>query len=182
LISLQNLVTRVGFKINEIYRSDNTGTIYCCAQKSLNFKNQTFQAEKLNRLTLKETNFFFNKVENRYKSTVSKLINLFNKNSNKKIGFYPPLRAIPYLAPIIKKFYDHIVFIDDNTKVQSRYICDLDFPIKSLDDAFSEGVISFLICSKPFRNLLTSNLSELNISESIEINYLDDINNLGKKN
>lgn len=176
-ISLQNLVTRAGFKIVEICRSNTTGTIYCCAKKSLNFTDHTFEPEELHRMTVDETNLFFDKVEHKYRATINNIVNLINKNGGQKIGFYPPLRAVPYLAAIIKKFSEYIVFIDDNTKVQSRYICDLEFPIKSRDDALREGVISFLICSKPFREILTRNLSEVN--ESLEINYLDDLYRLG---
>ena len=75
---------------------------------------------------------------------------------------------------LLEEFNDKIVFVDDNTKVHNRYICDLEFPIMSRKDALNDGVTSFLICSKPFKEIMTRNLEEMETSKKIEISYLDD--------
>lgn len=174
-ISLQNLVTQVGFSIEELYRSDTTGTIYCCAVKSSGAVSPDLAVEKLHNLTVNETKTFFDQIEQKYDATVKQIANLLGKNGGQKLGFYPPLRAVPFLSALIEEFGEYIVFVDDNTKVQSRYICDLEFSIKSRDDAILSGVTSFLICSKPFREILARNLVDAKVAEPLEINFLDDL-------
>lgn len=173
-ISLENLVTDIGFKMIELHRSDKTGTIYCCAEKI----PLTGEYSSINPLLKKnveiQTKLFFDNVDLFYDKTVNGIKELFKKNGGQKLAFYPPLRAIPYLAPLIEDYSENIVFVDDNTKVHGRYICDLEFPIMSRTEAFNSGAVSFLVCSKPFRETMTSNLKSMKNSESIEINYLDD--------
>lgn len=179
-ISLRTLVTRVGFEVIELCRSNSTGTIYCCAEKVLGSKLVGNDLKDLQREVDKQTDFFFQNAENVFNDMVASIARLMQKDSGAKLGFYPPLRAIPFLSSLVNEFKNNIVFIDDNTKVQGRYICDLDFPIYSRDQAIKNGVNNILICSKAFRKRMTQKLIDENSISDANIYYLDDLNKLNK--
>lgn len=179
-ISLRNLVMRAGFRIVELSRSNSTGTIYCCAEKMSGFHASNDQLQDLQKDVDDQTRYFFKNAESVYKDTVRLIASLMKKDTGDKLGFYPPLRAIPFLPSIITEFSKNIVFIDDNTKVHGRYICDLDFPICSRDQAVENGVKNIMICSKPFRHRMSQKLIHENQISEANIYFLDDVNDMSK--
>lgn len=177
-VSLRNLVTRVGFKIVQLLRSKSTGTIYCCAEKVSGFQASGDELKALQRDVDEQTGSFFQAAESVFNATVKSIARIMEKDTGNKLGFYPPIRAIPFLSSLVAEFRENIVFIDDNTKVQGRYICDLDFPIYSRDQAVANGVKNVLICSKPFRKQMTNKLIHENQISETDIFYLDDLNEM----
>lgn len=179
-ISLRNLVTRAGFKIVELSRSNSTGTIYCCAEKVSGFQASGDELKALQREVDDQTVFFFQNAESIFFDTVKSIARLLEKDTGTKLGFYPPIRAVPFLSSLVTEFRENIVFIDDNTKVQGRYICDLDFPIYSRDQAVKNGVKNIVICSKPFKCRMTQKLIRDNQISEEDIYYLDELNNMDR--
>lgn len=173
--SLRYLVMKSGFEIEELYCSKNTGTIYCSAIRNDHKVAATEQLSDLLRLCINEANYFFENAKLRYDATVGSLVDIFNRDKSQKIAFYPPLRAVPYIASLLHEYGTNIVFVDDNQKVQSRYICDLTYPIQSRQSALEQGVTQFVICSKPFREQMQRNLLNEDTNGELDIYFLDSL-------
>ncbi|MDB2698755.1 class I SAM-dependent methyltransferase, partial [Candidatus Pelagibacter bacterium] len=129
--SLKLFLNDLGFSKVFIKRSNLTGVLMCVAS-NINRNFEISNARLIN-LTKKENFNFFYKAKKNY-INIKKLISkdFLSLKSKEKIGFYPPLRAMPYLSSFLERKYllDKIIFIDDNKKVKNKYICDL--PLKIL--------------------------------------------------
>ena len=171
--SLTALVEMCGYVVDKLASSDTTGTILCVAKKPI---ENIFQSHsQLPELVEKETSEYFNKVRQNYFNVTKNIKKILLDENITKVGFYPPLRAIPYLSPLLEKHLDKIVFVDDNIKVNNKFICDIPIPIKTSEEAVNLGVDTFIICSKPFRKNIEKKLRSL-LKEKAHVSFvhLDD--------
>ena len=159
--SMEYLLYLTGFDEVEVTISNKTGTLHCFAKNDQRFNLQ--KENLLNELKIKtknESKSFFDKVSSSYKNVSKFLYKFMEENKDIKIGFYPPLRAIPYISSILCFGEDNLFFIDDNKKVQGRYICDIPIKIISREEAALKGVNNFVICSKPFKKIMEENIKK----------------------
>jgi len=70
-----------------------------------------------------------------------------------------------------------LFFIDDNKKVQGRYICDIPIKIISREEAALKGVNNFVICSKPFKEIMEENIKKNKNLRDSSIFFLDELIN-----
>ena len=174
--SLTNLVRLAGFKVEALKRSNSTGTIFCSAVKETGKNAQSIISAESQVLAQNETRLFMDNVEEKYERKVRALTKIIGEKNTGKTAFYPPLRAIPFLSPIIDRFSEDICFVDDNTKVQEHYICDLKIKICSREEALQKGVTKFVICSRPFKQVMVQKLLQLHDVCSDDIYFLDELN------
>jgi 2-polyprenyl-3-methyl-5-hydroxy-6-metoxy-1,4-benzoquinol methylase len=177
--SMQYLLYLAGFDEVEVTISNQTGTLHCYAKK--NDLRNNFELENLlNQLKLEtknESKYFFEKISSSYKNVSEFLNNLMKEKKDFKVGFYPPLRAIPYIRSILSFGKDKLFFIDDNKKVQGRYICDIPIKIISREEAALKGVNNFVICSKPFKEIMEENIKKNKNLRDSSIFFLDELIN-----
>jgi SAM-dependent methyltransferase len=154
--SITCFLNELGFSKILVRRSKITGVLMCCIS---NFcKNKSFMKNpKYKKLVKDESINFFTKVKNNY-IKIEKQIgeNLRSLSFAEKIGFYPPLRAMPYLSKYIscKKNINKISFIDDNQKVSGKYICDIPIKIFPLNYYKNEAIKIIYVTSKAFKKSL----------------------------
>jgi hypothetical protein len=63
------------------------------------------------------------------------------------LGFYVPLRALPYLS--ILKVFDGIRFFDDDPGVHGKYFDGFDVPVENFQDLQARPVTHMIIMSLP---------------------------------
>lgn len=168
--SLSVLLQRAGFRIDNITLSEKTGTILCMATK-LERTNHLKDVELCKELE-NENKRFFDDLRNIYIKKTEAIEKLFNEKTEGRIGFFVPLRAIPYLANFFDTYKNRISFVDDNIKVNGRFLCDLPFPILSRKEALEEGVEVFVICSRPFGDIIERRLINENGVEKSNVYHM----------
>lgn len=138
--SLFNTVVAAGMHVVTIEKSKFGGSLYCLASRSKppvpfvtgvpeeNAKNYLAKAAK---------------VQASFESLLNPLI-----GQNKSVGFYMPLRAIPYLASVNR--LDGIRIFDDIAHWHGCFIDGLNIPIENYDDLVSRPVDHLFIMSMTF--------------------------------
>lgn len=171
LSSLAALALIAGFEIEFLEKSSTTGTILCSLIKSDEVLSSKADSVKAITDSKEETINFYSGLERRYADTVNLLRGMI-RNSARGVAFYAPLRAVPFIAPLLKEFHNEIIFVDDNEKVQGTYICNINIPIRSRRSALEAGVKDFVICSRPFREKMVENLAQESNLGQLNINFL----------
>ena len=93
--SLMFLVRQAGFSNVNVVQGDHGGTLLCSAMKG---KQKSGVVLELAGELLK-----FQRFKEKHKVLAAKLQTTLLENCGKTIGFYVPLRAIPYTLPLIYK-------------------------------------------------------------------------------
>ena len=171
LKSLAALAAIAGFGVEFLKQSNTTGTILCSLIKNKEGPASEAEAGRAVGDAKEEAIGFHSGLENKYKDTVNVLRSLLEK-SVRGVAFYAPLRAIPFIAPLLKDFSDRILFVDDNEKVQGTYICDINIPIRSRSSALEAGIQDYVICSRPFRGKMVDKLEQDSNCSTLNINFL----------
>ena len=118
--SLGFLVKQAGFENVKVIKGDHGGTLLCSARKG-NKKTHVV-------LDKKSAFFIFERFKEKNKTLVARIDEILAKNSDKTIGFYVPLRAIPYISTL--KIKGDFRFFDDSDFFRNKYL-----------DGFNEIVI-----------------------------------------
>jgi SAM-dependent methyltransferase len=140
LESLKNVFQAAGLEVLVIERALYGGSIYCCARKNnyrVNYASKSGQ-EKLYK--------FYSDAEKNTRKFAAGVAS-FRKNS-KSLGFYAPLRALPYLA--ILGMRNDFRFFDDTNHWYNRYFDGVDVPIENFNDLKAKPVDTLFIMSTTF--------------------------------
>ena len=88
------------------------------------------------------------------------------------IGFYPPLRAMPYLTEFVDQ--EHVIkrlrFIDDNKLAENKYMCNVKIPILPLLHPDNKQCKIIFVASKAYRRTMTEKI-EKRLDET-EVRYI----------
>ena len=168
--SIKNLLSICGYcKINVI-RSNITGKLLCSGiKKESPLQTSTLLSVKAH----KEAVIFFKRVHKKYELIQDQIKRDFETiGSDEKIGFYPPLRAMPYLTDYIDDIdlQKKICFIDDNLLARGKYMCNVAIPIYPLDDKENHNCRIIYIASKAYKQRMTEKVIRSN--SKILIRYI----------
>ena len=153
LESLKNVFEAAGLEVLAIERALYGGSIYCCARKNNNQMSDNSKAgfEKFHKFTSDaEKNIC------KFAAEVASC----RKNGG-SLGFYAPLRALPYLA--ILKIRNGFRFFDDTHHWYGRCFDGVDVMIENFDDLKARPVDALFIMSMTFGEKIVNRISEGNI-------------------
>ncbi len=163
--SLKNIVESAGFEVLDIRKAGYGGSLYCSAIK----KEKSLVVNK--KLDL-EANLFFEKTN----SNILKFQNIIDKLlfEHKSIGFYMPLRAIPYIFTLTNTI--EFRFFDDTKHWYNKYFDGVNTPIENFQDLEKKPVDVIFIMSLTFDHIITEKINKSSIC-NIKIITLRDILN-----
>ena len=167
--SIKELLECSGFHNVRVNRSKKTGSLLCCGSKISHLDKKSSGQS----LIKEESRNFFRKVETKYKNITTQIKKDFDELSTGEcIGFYPPLRAIPYLSCRLTEGIDlkKIRFIDDNGWACGKYTCNIKIPIFPIEHYLNGDCKVIYICSKVYRNKMYEKIMCLN--RKVLIRYL----------
>ena len=167
--SLMLTVKSAGFQKIQIENSSHGALLFCAAQKGdttesshMDINSSQFNYKKFDKFTAE-----------------SKLLqkNLLNfiydiEAQQKSLGFYVPLRALPYLSAC--KSLREYRFFDDNPDWHGKYFDGFSQPIENIDDLQNKPVDHIIIMSIGFANAIESKLSKILFEKPIHIHTLQD--------
>ena len=161
---LKNTVEAAGLKVLTIEVAKYGGSLYCCA---INLPDDIY-------LKKTGTSKFekFNKIINQ---NIEKVINEIKPALNdpsKTVGFYVPLRTLPYLS-LLKK-YDGFRFFDDTHHWYNKSFDGVDVYIENFTDLKTKPVTDLYIMSLTFGDVIKKKV-EIQIPEIENIKVLREI-------
>ncbi len=154
--SLTLILQKAGFKNINIEKSNHGGVLYCFAQNT-NIK----QLDILNKGSDKFTTFIQN-----YKNIQDSIDRLINENKSKTVGFYVPLRALPYIS---KYKTNNFRFFDDDSGIHGKYFDGFDVPIENFEDLKNNPVDLMFIMSDSFGKKIKQRLESENIKGTVVV-------------
>jgi 2-polyprenyl-3-methyl-5-hydroxy-6-metoxy-1,4-benzoquinol methylase len=153
LESLRNVFEAAGLEVLLLEKAAYGGSLYCCARKNavdLDYakKAGTTKFKKFNGLAQVNAD-----------RVVSEMTKVFDRNES--VGFYAPLRALPYLAWNEK--WTGFRFFDDTGHWYARCFDGVDVPIENFGDLKAKPVDCLFIMSMTFGEKIVNRISEGNI-------------------
>jgi 2-polyprenyl-3-methyl-5-hydroxy-6-metoxy-1,4-benzoquinol methylase len=150
LDSLKNVFEAAGLEVLAIERALYGGSIYCCARNSINplRYDQKTGFEKFHNFTTCA------------KNNIAKLSEEVNscRKTDGSLGFYAPLRALPYLA--ILGMRNGFRFFDDTSHWYGRCFDGVDVPIENFNDLKARPVDSLYIMSTTFGDRILDRIAK----------------------
>ncbi|WP_321469663.1 class I SAM-dependent methyltransferase [Halarcobacter sp.] len=153
--SLELTVQKAGFSNIEVEQSKHGGVLYCFAQNRCDSICLTNSSSKK-----------FIDFKSNYES-IQKKIDLLIKQytqENKQIGFYVPLRALPYIS---KYDNQNFRFFDDDSGIHKKYFDGFDIAIENFNDLSKDptDVVFVMSCSfgEKIKDKILSNTSVIKV-------------------
>ena len=163
--SLSYILNSVGFEIISVDNAGYGGSIYAIGQKKnslrINYSNKE-DIQDYNNFVLKAK-----KTINNFKKVSE---NIFN-DSNRSLGYYIPLRTLPYLSFLSHNDYR---FFDDTTHWYNCVFDGSSVPIENFSDLIKSPTTDIVIMSLTFGDIIKKKLKE-NFGERIKITTLKDL-------
>ncbi|MBN8704011.1 MAG: class I SAM-dependent methyltransferase [Bacteroidetes bacterium] len=164
--SLTIIARKAGFKVHDVVKANYGGVLYCIAQKLNNYKaNIDDQLTDVSKFTEFVT---------KHKKLIVK-INSFITNAqqaNKSVGFYIPLRSIPYLSILGVK--QNIRFFDDDGGIYGKYFDGFPIAVENFADLQKKPVDSLLVLSFAFGEKIKQKVLAT-ISSSIDVKTISNL-------
>jgi 2-polyprenyl-3-methyl-5-hydroxy-6-metoxy-1,4-benzoquinol methylase len=162
--SLRNTVEAAGLKVLTIEVAKYGGSLYCCAQ---NKPGNDYVPKK----GTEKFKSFLNKVNKNIERVGKELKTVLNDKS-KKVGFYVPLRTLPYIS-IINEF-DNFRFFDDTNHWYNRAFDGTEVYIENFNDLKNNPVTDLYIMSLTFGDVIKKKI-EAQITGIQNIKLLRDL-------
>lgn len=154
--SLTLTVQKAGFGNIIVEKSNHGGVLYCFAQNT-NKK----QLDNLNKGSDKFTTFI-----QKYKNIQDSIDGLINENKCKTVGFYVPLRALPYIS---KYKNQNFRFFDDDSGIHGKFFDGFNIPIENFEDLKNNPVDIMFIMSDSFGEKIKDKINNLNLNINVQI-------------
>lgn len=146
---LKNTVEAAGLKVLTIETAKYGGSLYCCAinQKENTYKPKTGRAkfDKFNSI-----------IDRNIEKIISKISPVLN-DPNKSVGFYVPLRTLPYVSILGK--YSGFRFFDDTHHWYNRAFDGLEVYIENFQDLKNKPVTDLFIMSLTFGDVIKKKIT-----------------------
>lgn len=146
---LRNTVQAAGLDVLKIETAKYGGSIYCCARKNKQIdyapKKGKSKFENFNSLCAIQTNKVLEKIKTK-----------LNKN-DETIGFYVPLRTLPYLSKL--KIYEGFRFFDDTDHWYDRAFDGVEVYIENFNDLKNNPVDHLFIMSITFGSVIKNKIN-----------------------
>ncbi len=150
--SIRLMADRAGYDIVALERAKYGLSLYCCMKKKPT-PHSTSSGEK----SMTKFAEFIARSESGMRSFRSCIGPLLDDN-DVSIGFYVPLRALPYLSTL--KRFSGIRFFDDNPGVHNTYFDGFDVPIESFSDLQDRPVTHIFLMSLPHAEIIADRIRE----------------------
>ncbi len=145
--SLSRLMQRAGFEILEIRAADYGGSLYCAARKT---DLQQSKPDTISSSQAYELPNFSDAIE-RFRSAL--------ESAGREIGFYVPLRALPYLTAVHANLRNSDYrFFDDTKHWHGNYFDGTNIPIESFQDIIERPPKTIFIMSLTFEKQIKSKI------------------------
>lgn len=162
--SLKNVVQASKLNFLSIKKSNYGKVLYCIARKEKNSNpntlspdNRKFELFKKNLLSLKD-------------NILNHIIS--EGEQGKSLGFYIPLRALPYLSLVNNKEEYSIRFFDDNPALKNTFFDGFNIPVENMENLITSPVDTLYILSEAFGDKIKSKI--IDQTNSINIFTLKD--------
>ena len=153
--SLAFLVKQAGFEDVKVIQGDHGGTLLCSARKG---KKKTHVV-----LDTKSAVSNFERFKEKNKILIAKIDEILAKNSDKTIGFYVPLRAIPYISRL--KIKGDLRFFDDSLFFRNKYLDGFDeITIEGFEELKKNPVDIVLIMTHAYGTVIDKRITAANIN------------------
>jgi 2-polyprenyl-3-methyl-5-hydroxy-6-metoxy-1,4-benzoquinol methylase len=163
--SLRNAVQKAGFRVIELKKAGYGGSLYCSAVKDNSLHTPETKSDIHENKYLLEAN---KKIEN-FGNLIQKIV-----DEQKTIGFYMPLRAIPYLATL--NDFDNFRIFDDTVHWHYKYIDGLNIKIENFEDLEQNPVDVLFVMSLTFAEIIKKKVQNSKI-QNLDIFTLDSMLN-----
>lgn len=161
--SLRKVVELAGFEVLEIRRAEHGGVLFCAAKKIENSFASVSGCgdEKMRRFVSK----------NRGICKRLKEYGHLVRESKGRLGFYVPLRMLPYMP--IMGWEENCRFFDDDSGLHRRYFDGYPIPIENFDDLRASPVTHLIIGSFSFGDKIRLKIENA-INYPIDVKTLKD--------
>lgn len=162
--SLKLVLESSGFEVLAIKRAGYGGSIYAVAEKKLLYSDHVFPTHN------EENSFLFlaAKCSDKFSRTVYEILS-YPKNT---IGFYVPLRALPYVSKM--QLTHGFRFFDDTPHWHNLFFDGTDVKIENFNDLLQNPVSHILVMSFTFADVIKSKINR-QFGDSIQVLTLIDI-------
>jgi 2-polyprenyl-3-methyl-5-hydroxy-6-metoxy-1,4-benzoquinol methylase len=147
---LKNTVEAAGLKVLTIETAKYGGSLYVCAMNT----NDSGFSKKKGRAKFEN---FENKAEKNIKKVIGELTSVLNDPS-KSVGFYVPLRALPFISLCNK--YDGFRFFDDTHHWYNRAFDGVEVYIENFNDLKNKPVTDLYIMSLTFGKVIKNKITD----------------------
>jgi 2-polyprenyl-3-methyl-5-hydroxy-6-metoxy-1,4-benzoquinol methylase len=153
LESLRNVFEAAGLEILLLEKAAYGGSIYCCARKpsrALNFEKKTGTSKFKSFLKLSRVNANL---------VTSEINEAFKRKET--VGFYAPLRALPYLA--LNEKWTEFRFFDDTEHWYNKFFDGVGVRIENFEDLKANPVDRLFIMSITFGKRIQNRIIDSNV-------------------
>ena len=159
--SIKNVVDASNLTCLEIKKSSYGKVLYCLAKKEKESKPVILKSNK------RKFDKFKHDVLKLKKNILTNIIE--EASLGKNIGFYIPLRALPYLSLLENRNDFSIRFFDDNPSLRNTFFDGFDIPVENMDDLISNPVDTLYIISEAFGEVIKNKILKENPHINIKI-------------
>jgi 2-polyprenyl-3-methyl-5-hydroxy-6-metoxy-1,4-benzoquinol methylase len=161
---LRNTVQAAGLEVLTIEVANYGGSLYCCARKS----DKIDYVPKVGKLKFEN----FNSISDLHTNKVLQKIKSKIDRNSETIGFYVPLRTLPYLSKI--KMFEGFRFFDDTNHWYDKAFDGVEVYIENFNDLKNNPVDHLFIMSLTFGSVIKNKIKE-NIHGIKSITTLNEI-------
>lgn len=165
--SLANTVSKAGFEVLDVQKSNHGGVLYCAARKlnnDGNYKDKTGMAK-------------FEHFINEHQTFRSKITNYIDEilgDEKNTLGIYIALRVAPYLTKY--KNNPRLRFFDDDPGLHNKYYDGYQVPIENMQDLIDKPLTHLFIATHSFGAKIQARVKE-NIKYPVQVKLLNDFIN-----
>ena len=141
---LRNTVEAAGLKVLTIEVAKYGGSLYCCAINQV-------EDNYIDKKGISKFELFNSKIELNIKTIINEIEPYLN-NPSRTVGFYVPLRTLPYIS-ILKK-YEGFRFFDDTNHWYNRAFDGVEVYIENFNDLKNNPVTDLFIMSLTFGDVI----------------------------
>jgi 2-polyprenyl-3-methyl-5-hydroxy-6-metoxy-1,4-benzoquinol methylase len=164
--SLSKVIINSGLELLGVQGSEYGAVLYGIARKNSKVK------QTLNNISDKEKFNTFSDKHKKFISLLKESITNFKQNK-KSVGFYIPLRAIPYLS--LMKIKEDVRFFDDNSGIHNKFFDGFDIPVENFEDLKIKPVDVMFILSFAFGEKIRSKIEKEESLKQVKVISLKDI-------
>jgi 2-polyprenyl-3-methyl-5-hydroxy-6-metoxy-1,4-benzoquinol methylase len=142
--SLRRVVTEAGYEVLVVEYANYGQSLYCFARP---LENQGGPSRVPAVASVGEKFERFSKRVGRSLMVFAEQMKPLLSDRSVSLGFYVPLRALPYLS--ILKVFDGVRFFDDDPGIRAKYFDGFDVPVENFQDLQARPVTHMIIMSLP---------------------------------
>lgn len=168
--SLSYILNSVGFDVISLDKAGYGGSIYATAQKKSNAKKDYMTRAKDN--SYKNFVLRAKKTIDNFKSTSENIIN----DPKRSLGYYIPLRTLPYLSFLNHNSNNNYRFFDDTFHWHNNIFDGVNIPIENFSDLINSPTTDIILMSLTFEDIIKKKLQET-FDKSINVMTLKKLTN-----